>query len=356
MEELPFKYLGVPLSTKKLSIIQWYPLINKIMARIKSWTAKKLSYAGRAQLIKTVLFGVQSHWAQLFIIPTKIIKVIEGLCRSYLWSGVGDFTKKALIAWEKVCSPKSEGGIGLMNMKVWNRAAIAKLCWDLANKEDKLWIKWVHTYYIKGQREWQRRKQASWMIQKIMSMQQSVEQVQQQQRKNKGVIRQMYEHMKGEQQKPEWNSLMFNNAARPKAYFTMWIMLNQRLMTVDRLAQWGIEVEKKCVMCKRDEETAEHLFIQCNYARRVWDRLLSSIERHTQVPMTWEQFVQWTIMHGKGKRSAAKMFKTVIAEGVYGLWKERNSRIFEHKSRSEEQLVNEIAYITIVRTNHLVVK
>ena len=72
--------------------------------------------------------------------------------------------------------------------------------------------------------------------------------------------------------------------------------------------------------------------------------------------MTWEQFVQWTIMHGKGKRSAAKMFKTVLAEGVYGLWKERNSRIFEHKSRNEEQLVNEIVYITIVGTNHLAVK
>ena len=76
-------------------------------------------------------------WAQLFLIPAKIIKVIERICRSYLWSGVGEVTKKALIAWEKVCCPKSEGGIGLINMKIWNRAAIAKLCWDLANKEDK---------------------------------------------------------------------------------------------------------------------------------------------------------------------------------------------------------------------------
>ena len=102
MEELPFKYLGVPLSTKKFTIIQRYPLIDKIMARIKSWTTKKLSYAGRTQLIKTVLFGVQSYWAQIFIITAKIIKVIEGLCRSYLWSGVVYLTKKALIAWEKV--------------------------------------------------------------------------------------------------------------------------------------------------------------------------------------------------------------------------------------------------------------
>ncbi|KAL3326576.1 hypothetical protein AABB24_037315 [Solanum stoloniferum] len=102
MEELPFKYLGVPLSTKKLKVIQWCSFINKIMFRINSWIARKLSYAGRTQLVQTVLFGVQSYWAQLFIIPAKIIKLIEGLCRSYLWSGVGYVTKKALIAWERV--------------------------------------------------------------------------------------------------------------------------------------------------------------------------------------------------------------------------------------------------------------
>ena len=29
MEELPFKYLGVPLSTRKMSVVQWYPLLDK---------------------------------------------------------------------------------------------------------------------------------------------------------------------------------------------------------------------------------------------------------------------------------------------------------------------------------------
>ncbi|KAH0682653.1 hypothetical protein KY289_020405 [Solanum tuberosum] len=51
--EFPFKYLGVPLSTKKLTIMQWSPLVNKIIARISSWTAKKLSYAGRMQLVQS---------------------------------------------------------------------------------------------------------------------------------------------------------------------------------------------------------------------------------------------------------------------------------------------------------------
>ena len=127
--------------------MQWHPLIDRILARITPWTARKLSYAGRAQLVQTVLFGVQSYWAQLFIFPAKIIKLIESLCRSYLWSGTRHVTKKALIAWEQVCRPKSEGGMGLINMAIWNKAAVAKLCWDLANKEDKLWIKWIHAYY-----------------------------------------------------------------------------------------------------------------------------------------------------------------------------------------------------------------
>ena len=86
------------------------------------------------------MFGVQSYWAQLLIIPAKIIKVVEGLCRSYLWSGIVYVTKKTLIAWEKERFPKCEGGMGLINMKVWNRDAVAKIWLDLANKEDKLWI------------------------------------------------------------------------------------------------------------------------------------------------------------------------------------------------------------------------
>ncbi|XP_016505979.2 uncharacterized protein LOC107823783 [Nicotiana tabacum] len=44
---------------------------------ISSWTAKKLSYAGRIQLVQTVIFNIQAYWAQIFIIPAKVIKAIE---------------------------------------------------------------------------------------------------------------------------------------------------------------------------------------------------------------------------------------------------------------------------------------
>ncbi|TMW81286.1 hypothetical protein EJD97_010642, partial [Solanum chilense] len=127
--------------------------------------------------------------------------------------------------------------LGLINIKIWNRAAIAKLCWDLANKEDKLLIKWIHAYYIKGQREWKMSINASWMVKKIMNAKLLFDQVQQLPNRGKGVFRQIYYHMKGMKQRQAWTCLMYSNAARQKAYITMWIMMNQKLSTVDRLAQ-----------------------------------------------------------------------------------------------------------------------
>ncbi|XP_019229314.1 PREDICTED: uncharacterized protein LOC109210372 [Nicotiana attenuata] len=168
--ELPFKYLGIPLDTKKLSAMQWQPLIDRIVAKISSWTAKKLSYAGRVQLVQSMIFGIQSYWSQIFILPAKVIKLIESYCRSYIWPGSNTITKRTLIACDRMCLPKSAGGYNLMNIRIWNRAAITSVYWDLTQKKDKMWIKWIHTYYIKGQRlmEMNIPQQASWMVRKIM--------------------------------------------------------------------------------------------------------------------------------------------------------------------------------------------
>lgn len=45
------------------------------------------------------------------------------------------------MAWERVCAPKSVGEINAINMPMWDKAAIAKFCWDVAAKKDTIWIK-----------------------------------------------------------------------------------------------------------------------------------------------------------------------------------------------------------------------
>lgn len=57
---LPFRYLDVPLSSKKLTCSKWKGLIDKITARVSHWTARTLSYAVRLQLIQSVLSRMKS--------------------------------------------------------------------------------------------------------------------------------------------------------------------------------------------------------------------------------------------------------------------------------------------------------
>lgn len=85
--ELPIRYLGVPLGTKRLSSVQCQPLLEKMLQRVNLWIAKVLSYTGRVQLLKSVLFSLQVFWAQIFILPKKVVLVIERICKRFLWTG-----------------------------------------------------------------------------------------------------------------------------------------------------------------------------------------------------------------------------------------------------------------------------
>lgn len=61
-----------------------------------------------------------------------------------MWSGLNTITRNALVAQDKVCSLIATRGLNLINLRLWNDAAIAKLCWDVANKAYKLWVRWIH--------------------------------------------------------------------------------------------------------------------------------------------------------------------------------------------------------------------
>lgn len=82
---LPVKFLGVPLITSKLSINGCMSLIEKITARIHSWASKTLSFAGRALLLKAILFSIQSFWTNHFMLPKAVHKQLQTLFTRVIW-------------------------------------------------------------------------------------------------------------------------------------------------------------------------------------------------------------------------------------------------------------------------------
>ncbi|CAA7024809.1 unnamed protein product [Microthlaspi erraticum] len=58
---LPVRYLGLPLMPRNLTWQDCQPLIDKVKSRISSWTVRPLSFAGRLQLIQSVLYGIVNY-------------------------------------------------------------------------------------------------------------------------------------------------------------------------------------------------------------------------------------------------------------------------------------------------------
>ncbi|XP_058725513.1 uncharacterized protein LOC131596790 [Vicia villosa] len=146
---MPFKYLGVPLTSKKLTIFQCQPLIEKMLTRLRHWSTRLLSYARRTQLLKSVIFSIANYWMQIFPLPKEVISHINSICRSFLWTGKEHISRKAPVASDYLSNPIAAGGLNLISLMEWNKATIGKLLWNVCEKKDKLWNSWIHTYYIK---------------------------------------------------------------------------------------------------------------------------------------------------------------------------------------------------------------
>nr|GEX06180.1 putative RNA-directed DNA polymerase, eukaryota, reverse transcriptase zinc-binding domain protein [Tanacetum cinerariifolium] len=84
--KLPVRYLGVPLVTKKIGIADCKQLIDKVHQKLMDWGNKSLSYAGRAQLIASVLASMQVYWGSVFLLPKSVINDIENLFKRFLWN------------------------------------------------------------------------------------------------------------------------------------------------------------------------------------------------------------------------------------------------------------------------------
>ncbi|KAL0447380.1 UNVERIFIED_CONTAM: hypothetical protein Slati_1865900 [Sesamum latifolium] len=99
--EMPVRYLGIPLAAQRLSVTDYSPLVDQIAKSISKWAAKSLSYAGRLELIRSVIQGVECFWLQIFPLLAAVVEKIHRLCRNSLWN-----SRRAPIAWEEICHPK----------------------------------------------------------------------------------------------------------------------------------------------------------------------------------------------------------------------------------------------------------
>jgi hypothetical protein len=60
----------------------------------------------------------------LFPLPVGVANCIKKLQRYFLWGELGEKLKYHLVSWSKVCSQIFEGGLGVWNLLMFNRALL----------------------------------------------------------------------------------------------------------------------------------------------------------------------------------------------------------------------------------------
>ncbi|KAK4384498.1 Transposon TX1 uncharacterized protein [Sesamum angolense] len=172
---LPLRYLGLPLISARLSITDCQPLLQKIDSRIKGWEGVQISFAGRVQLIKSVLISFEVYWAMAFILPKGIIKEMIKRLRTFLWKGTSAYGYPK-VAWEAVCRPIEEGGLGIKDILALNRALMSKHLWAVI-KQDRtsIWVDWIIQVRLRDCSIWTAKEnKGAWGWRKMLSLRNSL--------------------------------------------------------------------------------------------------------------------------------------------------------------------------------------
>ncbi|XP_074299555.1 uncharacterized protein LOC141630682 [Silene latifolia] len=333
--KLPFKYLGVPISSKKITKYEGQKLIERIVIRIRALGARHLSYAGRLILVQSVLATMHSYWASFFLLHAGILKKVDSICRNFLWGGRDSYLRAPNVNWDKCCTPKEEGGgcLGLKNASQWNRALLGKYTDWLATKKDHLCVKWVNHVYKKGcdWKDYSAPTDCIWFWKKIIHIKDKFKQ---------GYVNELwlnqtipysvaagYQWLRTKNAKVSWRFLYWNSLNVPRHSFIYWASQHCKLLTLDRMIKMGRGTATICYICGVEPETHEHLFYKCEYSKIC----MKLLQDYLHLSFLAEDMVKW-FSTGRGRSGLQRVFTGACFVGViYAIWNARNRARIYHR-------------------------
>ncbi|XP_019230418.1 PREDICTED: uncharacterized protein LOC109211340 [Nicotiana attenuata] len=138
-----------------------------------------------------------------------------------------------------------------------------------------------------------------------------------------------YNAIIGSQNRLENTNLIWNEIAQPKHRFITWLAVQERLLTKERSQKLDIHVEdSSCCLCDAQEnETVQHLFVDCTRTQDIRKGLLNWLGLHVQVGEVQQGLEEINRKHWKRfkKEVAAALWEAMI----YHIWRGRNRKLFE---------------------------
>ncbi|XP_021771499.1 uncharacterized protein LOC110735620 [Chenopodium quinoa] len=152
--------------------------------------------------------------------------------------------------------------MGIRDCERWNKAALGKYVWKVAAKEDSLWVRWVHSVYLKGKEWWAYKP-----------------------KKYDGIgwkkICNIKDELKSGFCDTRWHTSRYS------------IVVQGKLKTRDKLVKFGVCFDDKCLMCGEKPDTRDHLFFDRFFSRCCISKVsawLNITEQHFQIDSSWKHW------------------------------------------------------------------
>lgn len=144
ISSFPQTYLGLPLSPHKLPPSAFQPVIDRCDIYLAGWCALLLSRGGKLVLLSAVLDSLPTYFMLCFSLPFQVIEAIDKRRRSFFWSNDETCSgAKCLVAWDKVCTPRGAGGLGVKNLRAQNFCLLLKFAYKFLHSTNLPWKDWV---------------------------------------------------------------------------------------------------------------------------------------------------------------------------------------------------------------------
>ncbi|GJZ57120.1 hypothetical protein Tco_0612614 [Tanacetum coccineum] len=140
----------------------------------------------------------------------------------------------------------------------------------------------------------------------------------------------------------DWFNIVWFSHQIPRYAIHLWLVIKRKLKTQDLLRSWDVNNstmvdQPLCPLCKAQPDSHEHLFFECSFSSRVWDRL-KVFTGMPNIPSDLNDIVE-CIKHVASSHSIRSVVcKLVFAASCYFIWQERNGRLFKKIKRSQDQI------------------
>ena len=114
--------------------------------------------------------------------------------------------------------------------------------------------------------------------------------------------------------------------------FFIWLAINNRCWTADRLAKRGLPHHEVCPLCDQEEENIQHILVGCVFTRQIWSLILQPLHLSDLTPSASETrfSLWWKRALSAVPKGIRKGLNSLIILVSWEVWKHRNSCVFEN--------------------------